>query len=197
MVKRFYELYDARKNEPRALERKQKRLARAKSEQGMRKKELSPKQTVEHKQESELKPSANVELSKKKKQKLTRRLSYNFNTSAFLSDSRRKNTDEGKELQRTPSKQFQRIKLEPRQDPAISGVPEATSPRKSWLPTWFGTSDSNLKKEKKKNLKEGVESLKSISDLTHSLEEALEHLGATYSFTAKRDRIKARISKRK
>lgn len=172
----------------------------------MRKKIVGPRPADQPKVESQLKQSTNVTLSKKKK--LTRRLSYNFNTSSLLSGSKHshtntQNTEEGggKALvRRTSSKQFSRIKLEPKQEK--NEKPEkcekgekSTSPRKSWLPTWFGTSDLNLKKEKRKNLKEGVESDKSIGQLTQELEDALETIGASYSFTQKRDRIKARLTK--
>src|SRR3990167_1518846 len=124
---------------------------------------------------------------------------------------------EGRELKKTPSIQLQRIKLgtssffspflffpknlityfllflktkEPRND--LSSPKEASTPRRVFL-AWFGSVDPPLKKVKKKNLGEGIESKKAIGELTHELEETLEAIGATYSFSNKRDRIKARI----
>ena len=133
-----------------------------------------------------LKPSQNIVLSKKRK--LIRRRSYNANASSAIdSHSQPGGT---KTLQRTPSKVL-RIKLEPQKE--IPQPKETTTPRK-WL-GWFASTDSNLRKEKKKNLKDGIESHKTISELTLELEETLEALGASYSFTNKRDRIKARITK--
>jgi len=170
-----------------------KKLARAKSDSGMRKAAIS-KPAVSHSSarfEEGAKPSSQVKGETPKKKRLTRRLSYNANTNSFL--SRRTSADESKEMERTPSKQFERIRLQPQKETSHPHKPEH---RKSWLPNWFGgVSDSNLKKVKKKNLGDGIESHKPIGELTLELEETLEALGATYSFASKRDRIKGQITK--
>lgn len=184
-------MYVVRKNEPRALERNWRRLSRAKSETLMGKAGISHSAPLKDSAASGIKPSANVVLTKKRKQ-LIRRRSENMNHSTLSEGQSSTAAPPVKILKRTPSKVL-RIKLEPQKEKLESKEP--STPKKSWLPAWFGTSDSNLKREKKKNLKDGIESHKTISELTLELEETLEALGATYSFTNKRDRIKARITK--
>merc|ERR1712137_1476901 len=190
-TKTFYQLYEDRKNEPRAVEWRRKKLARAKSDSGMRKAAIS-KPAISHSSArfgEGVKPSQHTKEEAPKKKRLTRRLSYNANTNSFL--SRRTSADESKEMERTPSKQFERIRLQPQKETS-----HKSEHRKSWLPNWFGgVSDSNLKKVKKKNLGDGIESHKPIGELTLELEETLEALGATYSFASKRDRIKGQIVK--
>merc|ERR1712137_39407 len=188
-IKTLYELYLARKNEPRAIEKNFRRISRAKSETSMRKAGIS--RNVEQ-ASSSLKPSQNMVLSKKRKL-LVRRRSYVSNTTATVSGN-----SPTKTLERTSSKVL-RIKLEPQKEKIIPEPVDTKGrdfpARKSWLPGWFGSSDANLKKEKKKNLKEGVESRKTIGELSLELEQILEALGATFCFTHKRDKIKARITK--
>lgn len=71
----------------------------------------------------------------------------------------------------------------------VSGKDSKRSSR--FLPSWFSSSDAHLKKYGSG----GIESEKSITDITTEIEETLDSIGATYSFTKKRDKIKARISK--
>jgi len=61
-----------------------------------------------------------------------------------------------------------------------------------FLPSWLNTSDAHLKREIREG---GVESNKSLDEITAEVEETLESIGATYAFTKKRDKIKARITK--
>ena len=162
----------------------------------MRKAAVAKEPAAPEAKDGGIKHSDNIKLSKTKR--LTRRLSYNVNTAAFLGGERRTSVEEGKQMERVPSKQFERIKLEPQRDPTTKAeTPVGTGPRKSWLPSWFVTSDSNLKKDRTKNvnMEDGILSHKPINELTLELEETLEALGASYSFTPKRDRIKARITK--
>ena len=63
-----------------------------------------------------------------------------------------------------------------------------------FLPSWLNTSDAHLKKEVREG---GVESKKSLDEITAEIEETLESIGATYAFTKKRDKIKARITRGK
>ena len=60
-----------------------------------------------------------------------------------------------------------------------------------FLSGWLSTSDAHLKKE----TKEGVESTKSLDEITSEIEETLDSIGASYSFSKKRDKIKAKITK--
>lgn len=207
MIKAFYQLYEERSIEPKLQDKYAKKLARARSE-NMRKVTKQPSNPS-------IKPASKGLFEKTKR--LTRRLSYNANSAVKLErpgvvptdDSEEENNffsldaanthsepdkpkHEGRELKKTPSIQLQRIKLEPRND--LSSPKEASTPRRVFL-AWFGSVDPPLKKVKKKNLGEGIESKKSIGELTHELEETLEAIGATYSFSNKRDRIKARITK--
>mgnify|MGYP005998341905 CR=1 FL=1 len=65
--------------------------------------------------------------------------------------------------------------------------------RARFLPSWFGSSDSHIKKDSK----EGIESTKSFSEITTELEETLDSMDCTYAFSKKRDKIKAKITKGK
>ena len=71
----------------------------------------------------------------------------------------------------------------------------ANNKRSKFLSFWFGSSDSHLKKISTSELTDGVASHKPIGELTNDIEAALESVGSTYTFTNKRDRIKAQVTK--
>mmetsp|Transcript_8275 Transcript_8275/g.34751 ORF Transcript_8275/g.34751 Transcript_8275/m.34751 type:complete len:582 (-) Transcript_8275:80-1825(-) len=69
------------------------------------------------------------------------------------------------------------------------------TPKKSWLPSWFGGSTADLKQMKKKSDDERIETHKPVDELTSQIEDTLEVLGASFTFSAKRDKIRAKIMK--
>lgn len=69
------------------------------------------------------------------------------------------------------------------------------APKKSWLPSWFGGSTADLKQMKKKTDDERIETHKPVDELTSQIEDTLEVLGASFSFSARRDKIRAKIMK--
>lgn len=139
-----------------------------------------------------------VDLPSDKKSKLNRakseamlplsKVSKTFRTSSnTLSNSIRSN----KETKRVESMKSEGLVAVESSDSNSSIRSSKESKRARFLPSWFGTSDTHLKK----STGDTVESQKSLNEITTEIEETLDSMDATYSFSKKRDKIKAKIMK--
>jgi len=145
-------------------------------------------------------------LTEKSKSKLSRakseamlplsKVSKTFRTSSNQLGNSISRAREGKRVGSMNADALIKIESEPK-DSSPSNSPLRTSSkdakRARFLPSWFGSSDSHLKKEK--GSKDIIESTKSLSEITTELEETLDSMDSTYSFSRKRDKIKAKITR--
>jgi len=120
------------------------------------------------------------------------RVSKTFRTSS----NQLGNSIRGKESKRI-SIQGESFKLEKSSSKELSPTPSplrmsSKEKRARFLPSWFGTSDSHMKKE---TTNDTIESKKSLAEITTEIEETLDSMDATYSFNKKRDKIKAKITR--
>merc|ERR1712137_1518755 len=115
------------------------------------------------------------------------RVSKTFRTSS----NQLGNSLRGKEHKRMGS--VNTIEKSPSKELTSSAPSKSTKDKKArFLPSWFGSSDSHLKKELGKDI---IESSKPLAEITTEIEETLDSMDSTYSFSRKRDKVKAKITR--